>query len=246
MLVGGVALTALLACASAAADVAGFHAPSIAGGSGATALALLGMLSLVAGLCLACRRAVPEIALHRRLTQAAASAPRLPGRDDVVLVPAARAFAFCGGLWRPRVYVSEGALRALAESELEAVLLHEHHHVRRRDPLRRLVLRGLRDVLFFVPLLGWLTQRFELLTEVEADRAAAPADSGRRALAAALLVFSDPLAGSGVSAGRVDELLGLPTSERPPRRSLVLSASVISSLVATGALLATTTGHLAG
>ena len=44
--------------------------------------------------------------------------------------------AFCAGFLRPRVYVSRGAVELLTPDELRAVLQHEHHHWRMRDPLR--------------------------------------------------------------------------------------------------------------
>jgi hypothetical protein len=50
--------------------------------------------------------------------------------------------AFCAGLFRPQVYVSSGAV---------ALLDHEAHHARCRDPLRLAVGRVLAGGLFFVP-----------------------------------------------------------------------------------------------
>jgi beta-lactamase regulating signal transducer with metallopeptidase domain len=74
---------------------------------------------------------------------------------------------------------------ALADEELEAVLVHEAEHARRRDPLRRLAGRAAADVLFWLPLVGWWSRRRLEDAELAADRAAIDR-VGRRPLARAL------------------------------------------------------------
>ena len=116
--------------------------------------------------------------------------------------------AFCAGLLRPRIYVSTGALRALGSDELGAVLAHESHHARRRDPLRMLVARALGDALFFLPGMRRLSQRYGALAELAADEAAVKA-SGTQPLASALLAFErSDAAAVGLAPERVDHLLG--------------------------------------
>lgn len=243
----GVTLLAMLACLAAAVDLAGFHAPAMPRGSFAVVvLALVGAVAVVTGIVRSIRRARIEAGINRRLVGAASRLPTVDGPcGEVVVVPAREAYAFSAGIRRPRAFISRGALDVLSDPEVDAVLLHEGHHVRRRDPLRRLLLRVLSDLLFFVPLLGWLTERFETLAEVDADRAAVRAQPSRQPLASALLVLSDPLAGAGVSDGRVDDLLGLPGTEHVPRRALLGASSVISALALAGLLLAAAAGHVA-
>lgn len=55
------------------------------------------------------------------------------------LCPESQPQAFVAGLLRPRVFVSAGLLGAVDEPALSAILAHERAHVRRRDPLRRLL-----------------------------------------------------------------------------------------------------------
>lgn len=144
--------------------------------------------------------------------------------------------ALCAGYLRPRIYLSRGALDQLSGSELAAVLAHEAHHLRRRDPLRRLVARVAADALFFIPALRRMSDRYAALGELEADQAAVDAGRGRSPLAAALLKFADteatPAPAAGVDPERVDHLLGIPGagSWRLPRSSLVLSLFAIASL----------------
>lgn len=80
----------------------------------------------------------------------------MPG---VVVVEDRRPQAFCAGLLRPRVYVSTAAVALLDESALDAVIAHEFHHARRRDPLRLAVGRVLVRALFFMPGLAGLARR---------------------------------------------------------------------------------------
>lgn len=120
------------------------------------------------------------------------------------------ALAFCAGLIRPRLYVSTGSVDALRDDELQAVVAHERHHARQRDPLRVFVAGVLSDALFFVPALRPLADRYSALAELAADRAAVRANAGDPApLANALLAFerSDP-AVVGIAPERVDHLLG--------------------------------------
>lgn len=140
--------------------------------------------------------------------------------------------AFCAGLLRPRIYVSTGAVAALAEDELQAVLAHERHHARCRDPLRLLIARTARDALFFLPGMRQLAERYAALAELAADRAAVHASGGqRRPLAAALLAFDAATSPAvvGIAPERVDSLLG----DRPVwQLPLALIASAVVVLTA--------------
>jgi Zn-dependent protease with chaperone function len=118
--------------------------------------------------------------------------------------------AFCMGYLNPRIYVSTGALQALSPSELEAVVVHERHHVARRDPLKLLFGRAAAEALFFLPPLPRLLRRYSDLAELAADEAAV-AQAGRQPLASALLSFSEhkaPHTVVGIAPERVDHLGG--------------------------------------
>jgi Zn-dependent protease with chaperone function len=117
--------------------------------------------------------------------------------------------AFCAGLLRPRMYVSSGAIAQLSTEELDAILAHEAHHARLRDPLRVLFARVLGDALFFLPGVRQLGDRYGALAELAADQAAVRAAGDRAPLASALLSFetADP-AVVGIAPERVDHLLG--------------------------------------
>jgi hypothetical protein len=142
--------------------------------------------------------------------------------------------AFCAGYLRPAVYISHRTVELLSQPELDAVLAHEHHHRRVRDPLRFASARILSQALFFVPVLRPLCERYADMAELSADRAAVSAGEGHKAhLASALLAFDDsgPPDVAGVSPERVDSLLGVPPNWRLPVRLLVGSLGILSALV---------------
>jgi BlaR1 peptidase M56 len=134
----------------------------------------------------------------------------------------ARGHAFCAGLLWLRVYVTSGALGILDERALDAVLLHERHHARRRDPLRLATSRVLAKAMFFLPVVRELGHRQQALAEMSADESAVNAAPGNRsALARAMLGFTDSgFRGAddsvGIDPARVDYLLGEPPSWRFP------------------------------
>jgi Zn-dependent protease with chaperone function len=177
-------------------------------------------------------RAAREVAgLPRRPVPAAlAAAARRGGVRDLVVVDSPARSAFCAGLLRPRVFVTGGMVASLAAEELEAVLVHEAEHARRRDPLRRLAGRAAAEVLFWLPLVGWWSAGRLEAAELAADRAAIQR-VGRRPLARALratAVAAAPAAAGfdGAGPARVTQLLG----EQPPPRHPPLAACLLSAL----------------
>jgi hypothetical protein len=174
---------------------------------------------------------------YRRLRPMLGRAEPLGGDPGVKVIRDPRPQAFCAGYLRPEVYVSARAVELLTDAELDAVLAHENHHRRARDPLRLAAGRILSEALFFLPGLRPLSERYADLAELSADRAAVDASKGKKApLASALLVFDEhgPPGVTGVSPERVESLLGEPVSLRIP--ALLLAGS-LAALAALGALL---------
>lgn len=160
---------------------------------------------------------------------------RLPGTADVSVVDGAAPEAFCIGLARPRIYVSSAAVATLSESELAAVIAHERHHARRRDPLRLLVARSIGEGLFWLPVLRRLADRYAALAELAADDAARWATGGPRPLASALLAFdAHPTAAVGISPQRVDRLRGARVGWELP---MLLLAGATATIAAGGAII---------
>ena len=107
--------------------------------------------------------------------------------DHVDLIPDARAYSFCHGLLRPRICVTTGLLDLLDDAELRALLLHERHHLRQRDPLRILVSEVAADAMSLLPIARALAQRNRVAQEVAADQAAIAGSDSDVPLSSALL-----------------------------------------------------------
>lgn len=115
--------------------------------------------------------------------------------DKAVLVCADRPLVFTHGLLNPKVWLSTGLLRTLADDELEAVLRHEAHHLNARDPLKILAARCLSRVLFFVPVARDLCDAYCVAKEIAADEHAARMMGDALSLARALrkLIAAGPI-----------------------------------------------------
>jgi beta-lactamase regulating signal transducer with metallopeptidase domain len=89
------------------------------------------------------------------------------------------------GILRPSVWLSRAAEFVLTERELETALRHEVVHVRRRDNLRKLILR-----LVVFPGMAELESAWREATEMTADDAAVSSASEALDLAAAVIKLS--------------------------------------------------------
>ena len=202
----------------------------------AVALLLLGGVSASA-IAIAARAGWTQVRAQRRFLAQIPIVGCLTQYPRASVIRAPEPQAFCSGWLRPRIYISTGALEVLESEELRAVLEHEHHHVRVRDPLRLAWTRITAQALFFLPALRALGRRYGDIAELEADEAAVGASTGDKApLASALLAFdaNSPPGTAGVSPERVDSLLGAPLPWKPPMSTIV--ASLLALLAMTGVL----------
>jgi Zn-dependent protease with chaperone function len=94
--------------------------------------------------------------------------------------------AFVVGTFSPAVFVTRGLLAEAHREHLAPVLSHERAHVRRRDPLRRLV--ACLALGFHLPgLAAWLERRLARAHEMAADADAAGEMHSRERVATALV-----------------------------------------------------------
>jgi Zn-dependent protease with chaperone function len=205
---------------------------------------VLGSIAL-ATLALSLRAVVRQLRVGRRFERGLDVLGPLPGVPGAHEVDDDAPQAFCIGLLRPRIYISRAALELLGDDERAAVLAHETHHARRRDPLRLLVARALAEGLFFLPAVRRLPERYAALAELAADRAATAGAGGRRALASALLAFDEhpSPAAIGIAPERVEHLLGQRPRWELPTLLLLGALVTIGAMLAVTLRLAETTAH---
>jgi Zn-dependent protease with chaperone function len=162
-----------------------------------------------------------QVQLARRRRRLPVVAHRLVGPHPVAVIGGDRPRAFCAGLRKPRIYVTEGAWNRLAPAELRAVVEHEASHVRRRDPARLALARVVADGFGFVPPIRSLARRQLAVADLAADRAAVVALGSAQPLAAALLALDEP------TPERLDHLLERPLAVAPRAVLLGALASVL-------------------
>ena len=140
---------------------------------------------------------------------------------DAVLLGHPRAAAYTVGGRRPRIVVSSGAVDALADDELAAVLAHERAHLRAHHDLVLLPFRCLTSALPRSRALAGVSNDVHALIEMAADdRAIRQCGSGALARAICRMATTDVPASSDGAA------VGTPGSWPP-----VLPASMVTSRV---------------
>jgi Zn-dependent protease with chaperone function len=215
-------------------DAVRFHIPALLSGEHAELDAhtlALALLLAVEGVALwrGGRSLARQAAARRRLARLPVRARQTIGRHEVTVVAGTQPRAFCTGLLRPRVCVTEVALARLAPAELRAVVEHEACHARRRDPLRLAVAQVAADGFGFLAPLRRLPASQAAVADLAADTAAVAALGTAQPLAAAMLRLREP------AAERVDHLLGRPL----PVPDRALSACALTMLGGLGALAVT-------
>lgn len=191
--------------------------------------------------------------LHPLPSELVAIAKRLGLSEQLQLFSNPRPFAFCVGLRRPAVVLTTGLLNLLDQDALAAVLCHEGHHLRHRDPLKLLFVRTLGDAFFFLPLVRDLGRAYEVHKELAADAEASRAPNGQLGLARALIKLLGeasikltraavgPLmlgTQNGTAAARMNQLTtGMIPPMSPGRRSLVLTGFAFLLFISVSLLL---------
>ena len=143
---------------------------------------------------------------------------RLGLKGKVHLLDSEAPLCFCAGFIRPRVYLSRRTVEKLTPEELEALLLHEKHHMESYDPLKILLGKLVVSALFFIPVLPAILKRYLIEKEIAADQRAIQYQGHRRGIAGTLeKLLQEPLSApaEGLTAGgaealayRIDHLRG--------------------------------------
>jgi beta-lactamase regulating signal transducer with metallopeptidase domain len=144
------------------------------------------------------------------------------------------------GWLRPVLLLPLGVVSALPPAQLEALILHELAHLRRRDALIEAGVTLLECLLFFHPAVWWLGRELREAREQCCDREALAAGAAADGLARGLLAVADgaiaPAPALAATGGqlteRVRRILGLPGPRRWRMRGLMASAVVPALAVA--------------
>lgn len=107
-------------------------------------------------------------------------------KQKIIVVNSSDLLCFCAGFISPLIYISRGMIIKLTQEELEALLLHEKHHLSTCVPLKILVGKCITAFLFFIPLLRDLLHHYLIEAEIAADQSAIWQQGHRRGIAGAL------------------------------------------------------------
>ncbi|MDO8145435.1 M56 family metallopeptidase [Isoptericola sp. 178] len=137
-------------------------------------------------------------------------APRVVGGHRVLVVPDDAAAAFALPARHGGVVVTTGALEALEDTGLAAVLAHEDAHLRQRHHLVAAVVEALATHLRWIPVVAAVADAVPTYLEIAADDVARHR-VGTTALAGALLTLGDapdraPVAVGALHAGGPDRI----------------------------------------
>ncbi len=221
---------------AACATVTAIGIRSITAGVALAGLTSIALIVLRAGwLLTAARRAVTALPYISPPDALRAACDRVGLRASVACVRDDGSSAFCSGAARPRIVVTDTLVERLRPQELDATLVHEAAHARRRDPLRHALRRATAEVLFYMPVVAWWARRQLAEAELAADRAAITR-VGPGPLAGALwMVAVDERGGMAVPGPRVRQLLGGSRSRALPTASdLASSVAGLGLAVAAG------------
>lgn len=117
------------------------------------------------------------------------------------LVESKKKFAFCFGIIHPRIFLSSALITTMSSKELEAILLHEQHHLNNHDSLTIFFAYLIDTFTPIFPLIKDIIRTYDIEREIAADRMAIKAlgDAGPLLSALSKLLISSPVAFVGVS-----------------------------------------------
>lgn len=106
--------------------------------------------------------------------------------NNLVIIEDSHPVAFCFGLLKPSIYLSDSLLRILSLKEFETILRHEKYHLEHKDTHIMLGIYIIRHFFPFFPLLTDLIRNYRIEREIRADQAAMKATGERDSLISVL------------------------------------------------------------
>ncbi len=90
--------------------------------------------------------------------------------DQILVIKDKKPNAFCLGLRKPAIYISNSLISLLSTAELEAVILHEKYHHRNHDTFWMFILSVIKEFFFFIPIISDFVAGIVRQKELLADR----------------------------------------------------------------------------
>jgi len=90
-------------------------------------------------------------------------------KDKMVIFSSESISAFTSGLLHPRIHLPANLKKIHSKEEVRAITLHEKQHSLAFDPLKSLVINGIKDILPGFPFKKWVFGHYFVLIELTAD-----------------------------------------------------------------------------
>ena len=180
-------------CATAAALALGFaflaYEPRNTGEAAGSVLSALAAMAVVLA-SLAISRSARLVASDSALSRLVRHCRQWTGTNGAAaaILDSSYPVAAVAGVFRPRLMLSARVLRECGPEEIEAIVAHEHAHMRRHDNLSRALLTALPDRWFAPRTYDQIEAAWTLAAEEAADTEAAGSAGARRAVLAATLI----------------------------------------------------------
>lgn len=129
--------------------------------------------------------------------------PNLTLHKYLVVIDTHEPVALACGLFRRRIVLSSGLIQLLDEREMEAVLYHEHYHLRYYDPLKTFLLTLGVSTIGYIPILKSILFNYKMVREIMADQDAITKAGTPVGLGGALLKLLGTSVNSGFQSGMV-------------------------------------------
>lgn len=135
---------------------------------------------------------------HTQISSTMASLlKKLNLKDTVHVVEEQRCFAFCFGIFNPKIYISTALISSMEDKELQAILIHEKYHIENKDTLKMFLVFIFQHIFPFVPLISDLIYNYRIEREIKADQAAIESLKGKAQIISVLrkllLVETNPV-----------------------------------------------------
>ncbi|MFA5894781.1 MAG: M56 family metallopeptidase [Candidatus Shapirobacteria bacterium] len=91
-------------------------------------------------------------------------------QNKVVVFEYSSPVAFCMGILSPKIYLSNSLVKMMTPKEMETIIIHEKQHLNRNDNLVLLLLQAVKNMFFFLPIIGDFVNYFHIRKEILADR----------------------------------------------------------------------------
>lgn len=94
--------------------------------------------------------------------------------------------AFTAGLFRPKIFLSQGVLKNHTKREINAIIFHEKKHQLSLDPAKNLIMEFIKNSLPIFPKKDWFFAYYQTISEVSCDYYSQNSTSDKTSLVSAL------------------------------------------------------------